>query len=224
MKKLLLLLCLGMVLSGCGPSEDELNRRKEAQEAQRILEAETAAENAKRRAEAEAEAEAKRIAAELEAKRIEAEAAQAAAEEAERIARYYDIKIDCASMIKEVRANEVRATSKFSNKLILITGVVENISEDGIELNTSSTKLSYDSCTVANMQWSTFSSMENGSALWDYAATLNKGDRVSVKCGEPYHWYVERDGETIKETYPGKFYVGMGRTTKLGGCSPYPYD
>jgi hypothetical protein len=130
-------------------------------------------------------------------------------------------------MIKEVRANEVRATSKFSNKLILITGVVENISEDGIELNTSSTKLSYDSCTVANMQWSSFSRMKNGSALWDYAATLNKGDRVSVKCGETYDLVWEKDGEINKETYEGKFKVSYSagtKKTKLGGCSPYPYD
>lgn len=161
MKKIILILCLGISLVGCGPSDPEgqyqkaleyfeeastANQHYKVKEANESayewlnkaiqqgykpaiekLETIKAEEKARRLAEQKEREEAKRK-AEEEAKRK----AEEEARKAELIAKAYDFRSSCRQIIPEFIENEYRATQKYTDKKIVITGQVKEINSWGI--------------------------------------------------------------------------------------------
>ena len=84
-----------------------------------------------------------------------------------------DIDISCASMLSDVDANEIRASAKYSNKVIKISGRVDSIDEDmwgDSVINLSSEDdWSFSSCLLYDVPL-------------DTAISLNKGQDVIFVC------------------------------------------
>lgn len=169
MKKIILILFLGISLVGCGPSDPEGQFEKAMEyfeeaslhKSQNKRSAEKTAnehaykwlnkaivqgyepaikqlENIKLAEEIiKAEYEARRLAEKKETE----EAIRKFEEEARKIAeakeRGYDFKFACPNIVEQYTANQMRATNKWTNKKIVITGKVKKIDSRYVELSGS---------------------------------------------------------------------------------------
>ena len=86
-----------------------------------------------------------------------------------------DFDVSCASISKEVDANEARASAKYSDKVIKISGRVDSIDEDVWGNNvvnlTDGQEYSFNNCMLNDVPQ-------------DIAISLDKGQSVSFTCND----------------------------------------
>jgi hypothetical protein len=86
-----------------------------------------------------------------------------------------DFKVSCSAIASEVEANEARASAKYSDKVIQISGRVDSIDEDmwgdPIVNLSDGQEYSFNSCRLSGVSL-------------DVAISLNKGQSVSFKCND----------------------------------------
>jgi hypothetical protein len=144
--------------------ETQINAQEEAEKEQKRL----AQLEQKRILEAESAREKKRLAL-LESNRKEQEAIEA---ERKKLSEF-DFNISCASMLAEVDANEARASAKYLDKTIKISGRVDSIQEDmwgdNVVNLSSGDEWSFTSCNLYDVPL-------------DTAISLDKGQNVTFKC------------------------------------------
>lgn len=84
-----------------------------------------------------------------------------------------DFDVSCASITKEVDANEARASAKYSDKVIKISGRVDSIDEDmwgdNVVNLTDGQEYSFTNCMLNDVPQ-------------DIAISLDKGQSVSFTC------------------------------------------
>tara|TARA_B110000003_G_scaffold251335_1_gene265036 strand:- start:82 stop:507 length:426 start_codon:yes stop_codon:yes gene_type:complete len=86
-----------------------------------------------------------------------------------------DFDVSCASISKEVEANEARASAKYSDKVIKISGRVDSIDEDmwgdNVVNLTDGQEYSFTNCMLNDVPQ-------------DIAISLDKGQSVSFTCND----------------------------------------
>ena len=86
-----------------------------------------------------------------------------------------DFDVSCASISKEVDANEARASAKYSDKVIKISGRVDSIDEDmwgdNVVNLTDGQEYSFNNCMLNDVPQ-------------DIAISLDKGQSVSFTCND----------------------------------------
>ena len=83
-----------------------------------------------------------------------------------------DFEVSCSSLIREVSANEARASAKYEGKVIKISGRVDNINDTfgGTQVNlTDGQEYSFTNCSLYDLDETV-------------AINLNKGQSVSFTC------------------------------------------
>ena len=205
MKKIILILFLGISLAGCGPSDPEGQFEKAMEYFEKVRN-NTSWESEYQKLKANANAykwlnkaieqgykpaieELEKIKAkEEEEKRLAEEekrlAEEEAKREAKRLARAYDIKMNCQSLVFAADENPVRIRMKIEDKIIVVTGVVTKISKYVVLEGDG-----WKDCRI-DLRKTLFADerMIDNYFGWDdvdrdnYFANLSKGDKVSYKC------------------------------------------
>ena len=120
---------------------------------------------------AERQAESNREQAESEAAQAERERAEQEAARQAELAR--TIEVNASDLVREFKANEIRAEQKYSGKVVHITGVVDTIGED-----------------IMGDGYVSFRGpgfLQNAQAMFDdksVLAALNPGQALTVTCGD----------------------------------------
>jgi len=231
MKKIILILFLGISLVGCGPSDPEGQFEKAMEYFEKVRnntswESEKQKLNANANAykwlnkaieqgykpaieelekiKAKEEEELKAKKAEEEAKKAEEEASRLAEEREKELARIkaeekarkiaeaeereYDYIFSCSHAVEKWNDNALRAKNNWTDKKIVITGIVKKIDTSYVELSASKWT-TLDNVTVETQTGSCQMNDLTNNGM-SYAASLNKLDNARFVCkGGVFDWF-----------------------------------